>query len=63
MASNGGGVYDFFFFFLVTFSLFLTKVTKPIQAAFWTHHYKKFRYLLTQQDVLSNIPLVPRIKL
>lgn len=53
-----GGVYDFF----CDFSSFLTKVTNPIQAAFWTHKYKKFWYLLTQQDVLLNTPFVPGIK-
>lgn len=58
------GMVGFFmtFFFLVIFSSFLTKVTNPIQAAFWTHGYKKFWYLLTQRDVLLNTPLVPGIK-
>jgi len=41
-----------FFLCAVFFFPFLTKVTNSIQAAFWTHYYKKFWYLLTQWDIV-----------
>lgn len=37
-------------------------MTNSIQAAFWTHKYKKFWYLLTQRDSLPSTTLVPGIE-